>query len=168
MELEGANGKRTPAEVGSLPADKDGKPCNKIFKYSSVVGMLSYLSGHTCPDIEFSVHQCGKYSHNPKASHEIALKQIGRYLVQTRDKEIILSPTKDFKNNCYVDANFAGLWSYKDPKYPVCVCSRTGNVILFCGVPIIWKSKLQTKITLSTMESVYVALSMAMKDMLPF
>ena len=36
-----------------------------------------------------------------------------------------------------------------------------------CGVPIIWKSKLQTEITLSTMEAEYVALSMAMKELLP-
>ena len=33
--------------------------------------------------------------------------------------------------------------------------------------PIMWKSKLQTEISLSTMEAEYVALSMAMKEILP-
>jgi hypothetical protein len=35
------------------------------------------------------------------------------------------------------------------------------------GCPILWKSKLQTEIALSTMEAEYVALSTAMKDLLP-
>ena len=109
LELKNSNGKRTPAEFGTLPANKEGEQCNENFNYSSVVGMLSYLSKHTRPDIEFVVHQFGRYSHNPKAIHETALKRIGRYLAQTRDKGIILSPTEEFKIYCYVDANFAGL-----------------------------------------------------------
>ena len=167
LELNGAKGKKTPAEHGALPADKDGEACNESFNYSSIVGMMSYLSGHTRPELEFAVHQCGRYSHNPRAIHEAALKRIGRYLVNTRDKGIILTPTSDLKIDCFVDADFAGLWSYENPNDPVCVRSRTGYVIMFCGVPIIWKSKLQTEITLSTMEAEYVALSMAMKELLP-
>ena len=167
LELKGAKGRRTPAELGALPADKEGDTCNESFNYSSVVGMLSYLSGHTRPELGFSVHQCGRYSHNPRAIHEAALKRIGRYLINTKDKGIILTPTEDLKIDCFADADFAGLWSYEDPNDPVCVQSRTGYVIMFCGVPIIWKSKLQTEITLSTMEAEYVALSMAMKELLP-
>ena len=59
LGLEGGNGKRTPAEIGALPADKEGEQCNESFNYASVVGMLSYLSGHTRPELEFAVHQCG-------------------------------------------------------------------------------------------------------------
>ena len=88
-------------------------------------------------------------------------------MANTKDKAIILTPPRELKINCFVDADFAGLWSYKDLNYLVCVRSRTGYVILFCGIPIIWKIKLQTEMTLSTMEVEYVALSMAMKELLP-
>ena len=57
---------------------------------------------------------------------------------------------------------------YKNPHDPICVQSRTGYVILFSGVPIIFKSKLQTETTLSSIEAGYIVLStMAMKEILP-
>eukprot|EP00956_Cyclotella_meneghiniana_P006910 scaffold9329_cov23-Cyclotella_meneghiniana.AAC.1 len=50
---------------------------------------------------------------------------------------------------------------------PHCVRSRTGYVILLANCPILWKSKLQTEIALSTMEAEYVALSQSCKDLFP-
>lgn len=49
----------------------------------------------------------------------------------------------------------------------MCVRSRTGYVILLAGCPVLWKSKLQTEIALSTMEAEYVALSQSCKDLFP-
>ena len=48
------------------------------------------------------------------------------------------------------------------------VLSRTGFVISYAGCPIFWHSKLQTEIVLSTTEAEYIALSQAMRDVLPF
>ena len=45
--------------------------------------------------------------------------------------------------------------------------SRTGYTIFYTGCPIIWVSKLQTEIALSTAESEYIALSQAMRDVIP-
>lgn len=69
--------------------------------------------------------------------------------------------------DCYVDADFAGLWGFEDPQNPTCVKSRTGFVLCLAGCPIIWANKLQTDIALSTMEAEYNALSMALKELLP-
>jgi hypothetical protein len=69
---------------------------------------------------------------------------------------LILTPSDDFKIDCYPDANFAGLWQRNDKQDPYCVRSRTGYVTCFADCPILWKSKLQTEIALSTMEAVYV------------
>ena len=44
---------------------------------------------------------------------------------------------------------------------------RTGYVIKFANCPIIWASRLQTEIALSTTESEYIALSKAMRETLP-
>jgi len=45
--------------------------------------------------------------------------------------------------------------------------SRTGYVILYANCPIIWCSKLQTEIALSTTESEYIALSQSLRDVIP-
>ena len=78
-----------------------------------------------------------------------------------------MKPSNNMQLDCYVDADFSGLWSYEDPHDPVCVLSRTGYIIRFCNVPVTCKSKLQTKNVLSTMEAEYVALSMAVRELLP-
>jgi hypothetical protein len=49
-----------------------------------------------------------------------------------------------------------------------CVMSRTGFVIMYAGCPITWSSKLQTEIALSTTEAEYIALSQAMREVIPF
>ena len=69
--------------------------------------------------------------------------------------------------DCYPDANFAGLWGHEHPQDPHCVRSRTGYVITFAGCPVVWVSKLQTEIALSTMESEYIALSTSCRDLFP-
>ena len=45
--------------------------------------------------------------------------------------------------------------------------SRTGYVIMYANFPIIWCSKLQSEISLSTTESEYIALSQALRDVIP-
>jgi hypothetical protein len=69
--------------------------------------------------------------------------------------------------DCYVDVDFAGLYGYEDDQEPVSVKSRTGFVLTLFGCPIIWSSKLQTEITLSSTAAEYVAFSMAMRELLP-
>ena len=66
-----------------------------------------------------------------------------------------------------MDADFAGLWSFEDNQDPVCIKSRMGYVLTFGGCPLLWASKLQTEIALSTMEAEYIALSQSMRDVIP-
>jgi hypothetical protein len=82
--------KWTPAETAPLVNDLEGAPATGIFSYSSVVGMLLYLSGHTCPDIAYAVNCAARYMFCPRKSHEEALKQIGRYLKATRNRGLII------------------------------------------------------------------------------
>jgi hypothetical protein len=91
--------------------------------------MLLYLSNNSRPDIAFAVHQCARFSHDPKQSHAVAAKAIGRYLLRTRKEGLIMKPTGDVAVDCYIDADFAGLWRHEDDQYPLCVKSRTGFLI---------------------------------------
>ncbi len=76
---DGAKGKFTPSESKPLVKNVNGDLRSGAFSYSSVVGMLLYLSKHTRPDITFAVNCRACYMFCPKHSHELALKQIGRF-----------------------------------------------------------------------------------------
>ena len=80
---------------------------------------------------------------------------------------MIFKPKDSFEVDCYVDADFAGLWPHEDKLDPCCVKSRTGYVICLADCPIVWKSRLQETIAMSTCMSEYIALSTAMKELLP-
>ena len=162
--------KRTPAKLGVLAADPKGEMPNGTFSYPSVLGMMGYLQANSRLDISFAVAQCARFAHSPRRVHEAALERIGQYLKGTMDEGMILKPdplVDGFRMDVYVDADFAGGWGFEDPTDPACVRSRTGYIIEVMGCPIAWKSKLQTDIATSTMESEYSALSMALRAAIP-
>ena len=167
LGLEDANPKHTPALIMPLAKDENGEEAEGSFNYASVVGMLLYLQGNTRPDISFAVNQCARFSANPKKSHEVALKHIGRYLKATNTKGLIMKNDPMTSLDCWCDADFAGLWKVEQPDDPISVKSRTGFIFTLGSCPILWTSKLQTEIALSTMEAEYVALSAAMREFIP-
>ena len=164
--MEECNSKPTPVLEEPLAKDTDGDPFTEEWKYSEVVGMLLYLANNSRPDIAYAVHQCARFTHDPKHSHGEAVKRIIRYLQGTKDKGIALKPDGSKGIDCYVDADFAGLWKSEDAQDPVSVKSRTGYLITFLGCPLSWCSKLQTQIALSTMEAEYIALSTALREVI--
>eukprot|EP00985_Skeletonema_marinoi_P012008 scaffold5715_cov85-Skeletonema_marinoi.AAC.3 len=69
--------------------------------------------------------------------------------------------------NAYPDADFAGLYGYERPDDPACVKSRTGFVILAANCPVMWKSTLQTKTAMSTMEAEITSLAHCCRELFP-
>ena len=165
--MEQCNTKATPCNVEPLGTDKTGQPCQEQWEYASVVGMLMYLCSNSRPDIQYAVHQCARFTHCPRRSHELAVLRICRYLQGTRDRGLRFKPTPELRLDCYVDADFAGLWNVENIQDPVCVKSRTGFVLTLGGCPVLWVSKLQQEVALSTTEAEYIALSQAMRELLP-
>ncbi len=156
----------TPAD-GPLVKDEHGEPGNGLYNYASVVGMLNYYTGHSHPELAFATSQVCRFVHSPKRSHEIALERIGRYIKGTMDKGLVLRPNDAMNIDCFVDADFAGMWGHEEKDDPSCVKSRTGFVICVANCPVMWVSKLQSTISTSTMMAEYTALSQAMKDVIP-
>eukprot|EP00956_Cyclotella_meneghiniana_P000227 scaffold288_cov44-Cyclotella_meneghiniana.AAC.7 len=134
--------KDTPAEASPLPNDADGETCRPN---------SSLCQHHWDAALSLCLPSTKR--------HVAALKRIGCYLKGTKSRGLILNPSKHLHVDCYPDADFAGLYGHEDKQDPHCVRSRTGYVILLANCPILWKSKLQTEIALSTMEAEYVALS---------
>lgn len=168
LSVENMPIKRTPAMAEPLVKDEAGDFPDGDFNYSSVIGMLQYLQNHTRPDITFAVSQCARFIHSPRRSHELALIRIGQYLKGTVEMGLVFLPTGRLTIDCYVDADFAGLWPFEDKEDSICVKSRTGFAICIADCPVIWGSKLQSEIATSTMEAEYSALSLTMRELLPF
>jgi len=158
----------TPAEPKKLlTKDTEGERRKCEWSYHSILGMLNYLCT-TRPKILFAVHQCAQFSIDPRLSHEIAVKRIARYLKRMMMEGLILRPDFALSTQCFVDADFAGAWDKEDCTDPSSVYSHTGYVIMYTRCPILWVSRLQTEVELSTMEAEYIALSQAMRDLIPF
>ena len=100
--------------------------------------------------------------------HEQAVKRIVRCLLDSRTKGLVFRPDLSRGLECFVAADFAGGWNYGNHSSPKAVLSRTDFVIMFAGCPVTWSSKLQPEIALSTTESKYIALSTAMREVIPF
>ena len=80
--------------------------------------MLGYLQETICPDIVTETHKCERFKNDPQLSHERAVKRIGRYILDTRDKGMVYRPGTLQGLEFYVDADFAGGWKYGDHDSP--------------------------------------------------
>ena len=168
LHLHGTNvtPKNTPAQLTPLHRHNNDEDFDGHFNYRSVIGKLNYLERCSRPDISFAVHQCARFSAQPKQAHARALKWLGRYLYGTKTEGIIYRPKAE-DLHCYVDADFAGAWHPDDAQDPVTAKSRTGFYLGYAGCPIYWTSRLQTLVALSTTEAEYVALSTALREAIP-
>ena len=67
----------------------------------------------------------------------------------------------------HVDSDFCGLHGKEPRTDPASVKSQAGFIISLNHCPLVWSSKLQDSIALSTMMAEHCALSTAMCDVLP-
>ena len=172
LNLTGDNVKvaTTPAlSTRILHADLEGEPFDEHFNYRRVIGKLNYLERSTRPDLAFAVHQCARFSANPKQSHAKAVKRIGRYLAATKDKGYTIRPEGE-EFEVFADASFSGEWDNKridqavtDPNM---ARSRTGYGIFYGKCLILAQSRLQTEIALSSTEAEFIALSSAAREVI--
>ena len=80
-------------------------------------------------------------------------KRIFKYLKVTKENGLIMYPRNDKGLECFVDADFVGGFSTNESDDPASVYSCTGYIIKYKNCPILWSSKLQSEIYLSTTEA---------------
>ena len=67
-----------------------------------------------------------------------------------------------------MDANFSGEWYQADYDNAENVISCTRYVKTYAGSPLLWCSKLETEIALSTTKAEYIVLIQLMREVIPF
>ncbi len=169
MALSNSKVKAVPAKVSKiLHAHLDKLPYSLNFGYRSVIRKLNYLAQNTRPDIVYTTHQLAKYSSNPRQPRGEAVLYLICYLKKTQDLGTCFKPNRDKGFECYCDADFSGNWNkHLAPFDPSTAKSRSGWILFYAGCTVIWASKLQTQVTLSTTEAEYIAMSQSLRDVLP-
>jgi hypothetical protein len=117
---------------------------------------LKFLEKGTRTDIAYATHQpyqCARFSEDTRASHEDA---------------VIYDPKRDQSVEVYADADFCGSWNKATAPQDISTAkSRSGYMVNFAACPIVWTSKLQTQIALSTTEADYISLSQSLWEAIP-
>ena len=162
-------GSQVPAaSTKILQRFKHERPHEAKWDYRSIIGKLNFLEKSTRPDLSYSVHQCARFSSDPKVSHSHAVEMIGRYLKGTMNDGIYMNPDSNKSFEVFVDSDFCGNWNKLTAELDESTSkSRTGYSIKFANCLVTWGSKLQTLQGLSTTECEYMALSQALREAIP-
>nr|XP_027080359.1 uncharacterized protein LOC113703255 [Coffea arabica]XP_027080361.1 uncharacterized protein LOC113703256 [Coffea arabica] len=140
----------TPLEVNVKYRRDEGDFLSDPSLYRQLVGSLNYLT-ITRPDISFAVQQVSQFMQTPRHLHLAAVRRIIRYLLGTSSRGLFFSKNSPIHLAAYSDADWAG-------------CSDTRRSItgwcMFLGNSLIsWKSKKQDRVSKSSTESEYRAMS---------
>jgi hypothetical protein len=104
---------------------------------------------------------------DPKQCHAEAVQYLGRYLQGTKDRGLYLDPDESKSFECWVEADFLGLYVKGAPGMhldKMTSKSRTRFIITYAGCPIMWGSKLQRESALSSCESEYIGILESYRD----
>jgi hypothetical protein len=123
--------------------------------YREAVGGLIYLMNSSRPDICHAVSVVSKFCQNPGPQHWTAVKRILRYLKGTKSFGLKLGSAKGTLVG-YSDSDWAG--DLDDRR------STSGFVFFLFNGAVVWLSKKQPTVALSSAEAEYISLAEATKE----
>jgi hypothetical protein len=119
--------------------------------YRELIGNLMYLMLCSGPDICYAVGYLARFQEYAGNEHWVAAKRVLRYLKSTIDDGLLFGKKQNEVVTGYVDSDWA---SCKVDRKSV-----TGYVFKVYGNTVVWASKKQTVVALSSAEAEYIALS---------
>ena len=150
---------RIPLDTGYQKDQSSSKQMETKEVYRSAIGSLQYLAVNTRPDISVAVSILARHVENPKVADWTEVKRVFRYLKYTIDKKLRLGNTEatnDKRLIGYADADWGN--DAQDRK------SNTGFCFRYLGSTILWTSRKQAMVTLSSTEAEFIALAEASKE----
>jgi hypothetical protein len=161
VALDNSEVKAVPAKVSKILHTHLDKPLFSLnFGYRSVICKLNYLAQTMRPDIVYANHQLAKYSSDPREPHGEAVLYLIHYLKKTCNLGTCFKPD-GFE--CYCNAESSGNWNKHLALLDLSTAkSCSGWIVFYAGCPVIWASKLQTHVALSSTEAEYIAMSQSL------
>ncbi|KNZ56887.1 hypothetical protein VP01_2294g4 [Puccinia sorghi] len=145
----------TPSTQLHAATDEDHQEFLKLnVNYRTYTGILNYLACRTRPDLASAVSLLSRFNQRPGISHWKEMLHCWKYLKGTQDLGLLLKPNVNSLSRrvqFYTDATWA-----EDQETRV---SQSGSIAFWKSCPILWNSKKQKNITLSSTESEMNALS---------
>ena len=148
LRVKKATHAKTPMVANAKLTNNPSSESVDVTLYRSMTGCLLYLTA-SCPDIAFGVGICSRFQSNPKVSHLNAIKRILKYVSGTNDYGLFYSKESNMSLARYSYADWAG--NADDRKRTIGGCFYVGANL------VIWMSKKQNVISLSTVEAEYIA-----------
>ncbi|GKB12422.1 retrotransposon protein, putative, ty1-copia subclass [Tanacetum coccineum] len=124
--------------------------------YASAIGSIMYAMTCTRPDVSFALSMVSRHQQNPGEGHWTAVKNILKYLRNTKDRFLVYGGEEELRVTGYCDASWQ---TDKDDSR-----SQSGWVFLLNGGAVTWKSSKQDTVADSTCESEYIAACEASKE----
>ncbi|MBW0582849.1 hypothetical protein O181_122564 [Austropuccinia psidii MF-1] len=150
-----------PNEHLDSPTQSEVDEFNELkVNYRSSIGSLSYLSTATRPDISYSVSALSQFLERPGIKQWKAFLHVLRYLRGTTNVCIIYQKNKEEDAIAYSDADWGNC--------KVTRRSVSGHLILLNQGLVIWKTKKQPTVSLSSAEAEYKALCNLASEILWF
>lgn len=158
--MESCKPARTPQETARCDKGKaDSSSLSTNFPYREAVGSLMYIMVVSRPDLASSVGILSRRLDNPQDEDIRLVKRVFRYLKGTVDLKLYLGGKYDDQVlKAYVDADWAG--DSSDRK------STSGYLTKINHSTVIWCSKKQATVAISTAEAEYVAAAIAIQDVI--
>ncbi|UYV62815.1 hypothetical protein LAZ67_2002020 [Cordylochernes scorpioides] len=146
-----------PITKKDCPTTDKEKDEIKHVPYRELIGSLLYLANSSRPDMTFAVTKLAQFCSNPGERHWQAAKHILRYLQATKNVSLIYKRGSD-DILAFSDSDWAN--DIDDRR------STSGSAVTINGCLVSWRSKKQNCVSLSTMESEYIALAQTTKEIL--
>ncbi|KAE8976384.1 Copia protein [Phytophthora rubi] len=156
-----ANLVRNPAVLGQDLAPDDSHAMHDDERsYRELIGSLLYVANATRPDISAILSTLSQYLDCPREMHWRAALRVLHYLKGTATRGIRFRCSSSNRTGirAYADANWGG-----DKKTRR---STSGVLLLLGGGPVVYKSKRQATVALSSAEAEYMALALATQEVL--
>ena len=149
----------TPCEQ-KFESTNDSEPVDQK-KYREIVGSLIYLMTCTRPDIGWVVSKPSQRLSCPRVEDLVVAKHVLRYLKGTKEYELCFKKCDGVLSLiAYSDADWASSLDDRHSTTGYCF-SLNEN-----GPPIVWKSRKQPTVALSTCEAEYVSLAATTQESL--
>jgi hypothetical protein len=144
-------------------SEEDKTTPERQAKYRSGTGMLLYLVKHSRPDISNAVRELTKIMDGATEAAYKEMLRVIKYVMDTKEWGLKFEPIlpkgkMKWDVVVYSDSDWAGDKNNRR--------SISGFILYLCGVPIMWRSKQQASVSLSSTEAEYVAISEAAKEIL--
>uniref|UniRef100_A0A2N9IA16 Retrovirus-related Pol polyprotein from transposon TNT 1-94 n=1 Tax=Fagus sylvatica TaxID=28930 RepID=A0A2N9IA16_FAGSY len=147
----------TPMELNLKLRKEEGDLLSDPVSYRTLVGSLVYLT-ITRPDISYAVQQVSQFMASPRHLHMAAVRRIIRYVHGTALRGLSYPAGTSLDLAAYSDADYAGCSDTRR--------STTGWCMFLGPALISWKSKKQDRVSKSSTESEYRAMSQACAEIL--